>query len=1062
MQSRRRGAEEGGRGDGSGAEEGGRGEGSGADEGGRSLRIVQLNCGRGMAAMLDLAQQMAESKYDVALLQEPCAYDGKILGLPAQCRIYNSADFLSAIVVREPSIQVLHLPQHMGDIGVAAQLKGWFGEIIVVSIYCRFSQPIEPYLDLISTMIAGGRNVPLMVAMDANASSSLWHSKGGSLVSIGRGELLEDVIMGFDLMVLNKPSRHYSFSGPAGQSDVDVTLGNDALDRRFELDWRLEGALSVSDHNAIVIGIKAKRRTNERYIPQQNHKWSIRGTDRRSYVAELAIGFRTPLTGSTATEMAMDATTRLTTVNNRLLKAIVPNRAAPRVGWWSYELRCMRAVARAARLRIQRAMARNDHAIATLKSEHRRLAGLYKRKLREAKQQHTITFTQESMNRDPWGAAYKLCRGKAEAGEVSALRSGQTMTTCWAESTKLLLGTFFPADANATAPPVGVPNVGEPYTIAEVGLAFQKNRSGSAPGLDGLTADMWKYMWKAAPEPIVELLEACRSEGVFPVQWKQAKVLVFRKSADKDPAEPTSYRPISLLPVIAKTLERLMVARLLSMTEIQWCAAQFGFTMGLGTDDALTKAKSIVDSSSAKYVLAISCDFKGAFDNLRWGPVLEKLRTVGCPDVSLWHSYFSERRACIIGKAETVWSSVSRGCPQGSICGPTIWNFMMDDLLWELERSGCRMVAYADDLLLLVEGKSRLELEQRGKQYIEMVCRWGNLVGVALSETKTAMMLVKGHLSRDRPPNIQLNGRPISTVMRFDYLGVTISGKFNFQEHFVRMRKKLVVLAGTLTRLFRRNCGIAKRSTLRLYKGLFVPCAMHGASVWAGSMQFAYARKLIQRCQRGIMRCLISVCRTVSTEAMQVILGELPWDLLAEIHRISYKIRRNQPLIEGDYLTNEEVANARPNAWKSLLEEKMMDLWQTRWDASDKGRTTYRWLPNVRFARDHPRFNPSLELGYLLTGHGSMNAFLQKRGIERSAACSCGDQSEDWCHILADCPLYADLRNLQAMGVTRDSTGAANVENALSNEEQYDALCTFAKNVFDRRKQAMRPAANTP
>jgi len=68
------------------------------------------------------------------------------------------------------------------------------------------------------------------------------------------------------------------------------------------------------------------------------------------------------------------------------------------------------------------------------------------------------------------------------------------------------------------------------------------------------------------------------------------------------------------------------------------------------------------------------------------------------------------------GVRETVWKDACRGCPQGSICGPFIWNLMMDDLLWRLRGAGCKVVAYADDLLLIVEEQSRVELERMGTE----------------------------------------------------------------------------------------------------------------------------------------------------------------------------------------------------------------------------------------------------------------------------------------------------------------------------------------------------------
>ena len=68
---------------------------------------------------------------------------------------------------------------------------------------------------------------------------------------------------------------------------------------------------------------------------------------------------------------------------------------------------------------------------------------------------------------------------------------------------------------------------------------------------------------------------------------------------------------------------------------------------------------------------------------------------------------------------------------------------MMDTLLRQLELT-FKLCAYADDLLILVEGQSRAELERRGDEAICIVCDAGTRVGVDVATDKTVMMLLKG------------------------------------------------------------------------------------------------------------------------------------------------------------------------------------------------------------------------------------------------------------------------------------------------------------------------------
>lgn len=97
------------------------------------------------------------------------------------------------------------------------------------------------------------RDKRVLIGMDANAVSPLWFSKreGGSRENVMRGRMFEDWIVANGI-VLNEPSECYTFSGANGESDIDVTLVNDAnVGCRFE--WEVKSDWGISDHNVLLI-----------------------------------------------------------------------------------------------------------------------------------------------------------------------------------------------------------------------------------------------------------------------------------------------------------------------------------------------------------------------------------------------------------------------------------------------------------------------------------------------------------------------------------------------------------------------------------------------------------------------------------------------------------------------------------------------------------------------------------------------------------------------------------------------------------------------------------------
>ena len=99
---------------------------------------------------------------------------------------------------------------------------------------------------------------------------------------------------------------------------------------------------------------------------------------------------------------------------------------------------------------------------------------------------------------------------------------------------------------------------------------------------------------------------------------------------------------------------------------------------------------------------------------------------------------------CTYNGIDEVVKRVKRGCPQGSIGWPTLWNPCMNILLNKLCEMRVGVVAFADDLLLLIEEESRCPVARRASEVMKVVYRWGGRVGVDVSESKTVCMVLKG------------------------------------------------------------------------------------------------------------------------------------------------------------------------------------------------------------------------------------------------------------------------------------------------------------------------------
>ncbi|KAH8392615.1 hypothetical protein KR009_000687, partial [Drosophila setifemur] len=259
--------------------------------------------------------------------------------------------------------------------------------------------------------------------------------------------------------------------------------------------------------------------------------------------------------------------------------------------------------------------------------ELRRASADYKKLIVKAKEDSWRRAVGENVH-DPWGRVYRFCRGRRQCTEIGCLRVNGELVTDWGDCARVLLRNFFPI-AESDAPSAFTEEVPPDLEEVEVDTCVARLKSKRSPGMDGINGAICKAVWRAIPQHLMGLYSRCIRSGYFPSEWKCPRVVALLKGPDKDRSEPASYRGICLLPVFGKVLEAIMVDRVREVLP-EGCRWQFGFRQGRCVEDAWRHVKSSVVASSARYVLGIFVDFKGAFDNVEWSAALRRLADLGC------------------------------------------------------------------------------------------------------------------------------------------------------------------------------------------------------------------------------------------------------------------------------------------------------------------------------------------------------------------------------------------------------------------------------------------------
>ncbi len=167
--------------------------------------------------------------------------------------------------------------------------------------------------------------------------------------------------------------------------------------------------------------------------------------------------------------------------------------------------------------------------------------------------------------------------------------------------------------------------------------------------------------------------------------------------------DETKYRPISILPCISKVMECVVNNQMWSYFHDFLAVRLSAFRKNYITQAILLKAvgdwRKALDNG--KYVRGILMDWSKAFDVIPHGLFLAKLHAYGCDTnvLKLMYSYPNDRKQRTkIGSARSEWKILTKGLPQGSVMGPSVFNIFMNDMFLILE--SCEDYNYADDNIL--------------------------------------------------------------------------------------------------------------------------------------------------------------------------------------------------------------------------------------------------------------------------------------------------------------------------------------------------------------------------
>lgn len=442
--------------------------------------------------------------------------------------------------------------------------------------------------------------------------------------------------------------------------------------------------------------------------------------------------------------------------------------------------------------------------------------------------------------------------------------------------------------------------------IDEVMLGLKRN---SAPGHDQVTTLDINNLKPDLVPILTKLVNNIFISGIFPQELKISKITPIYKSGQKE--NMNNYRPISVISVFSKIIEKLLKKRMLAFIDkyIVVDEYQYGFVKNSSTLSAAVDLVNFISRALDRKEMAVAVfiDLRKAFDVVSLDILLDKLQKMGFRGVifNLIKSYLCNREQYVsYNNFSSGLLSNSCGVPQGSVLGPLLYSLYVLNL--RCANLKTRYFTFADDTVLVYTGCNEQMLNQEINDDLRVYVHWLLSNKIKINIDKTKYMKFKQKNKVIGRIDISIDGLNLEEALVMNYLGLSIDNNLNWSEHVKKISNKILPM---ISAIFKCRHYLTRKTKESVYNAFFLSHFRYLLPVWGMCNQTNF--HAAQVLQNKILKILYDYDRLTHTEILYRELGISQLTKIMELEqcKLMFKIIHKQQKCNTNILFSHNVHN---------------------------------------------------------------------------------------------------------------------------------------------------------